>query len=195
MLSWREISPLARRPSHAIIKCYKHGGRQSRIFDMEKKQYIEAGRIVNTHGVRGEVKIEVWLDSAEFLRSFKRVFIGEREMKIESSFVHKGFLIARLAGVEDVNAAMALKGREINILREDAKLPEGAFFISDIIGAAVVTEEGEEIGKLVEVLERPASNVYVVKGGTEHLIPAVPEFIMSTDAEKGIITVRLIEGM
>ena len=53
MLSWREILPLARRPSHAIIKCYKHGGRQSRIFDMEKKQYIEAGRIVNTHGVRG----------------------------------------------------------------------------------------------------------------------------------------------
>ena len=58
-----------------------------------------------------------------------------------------------------------------------------------------MSEEGEEIGKLVEVLERPASNVYVVKGETEHLIPAVPEFIMSTDAEKGIITVRLIEGM
>lgn len=162
---------------------------------MEKKQYIEAGRIVNTHGVRGEVKIEVWLDSAEFLRSFKRVFIGEREIKIESAFVHKGFLIAKLEGVDDVNAAMTFKGREISILREDAKLPKGAFFISDIIGASVVTEDGTEIGKLVDVLERPASNIYVVKGETEHLIPAVPEFIMSTDAENGLITVRLIEGM
>ena len=190
-----KFRPLARRPSHAIIKCYKHGGRQSRIFDMDKKQYIEAGRIVNTHGVRGEVKIEVWLDSAEFLRSFKRVFIGEREIKIESAFVHKGFLIAKLEGVDDVNAAMTFKGREISILRADAKLPKGAFFISDIIGASVVTEDGAEIGKLVDVLERPASNIYVVKGETEHLIPAVPEFIMSTDAENGVITVRLIEGM
>ena len=152
---------------------------------MDKKQYIEAGRIVNTHGVRGEVKIEVWLDSAEFLRSFKRVFIGEREIKIESAFVHKGFLIAKLEGVDDVNAAMTFKGREISILRADAKLPKGAFFISDIIGASVVTEDGAEIGKLVDVLE----------GETEHLIPAVPEFIMSTDAENGVITVRLIEGM
>lgn len=162
---------------------------------MEKKQYIEAGRIVNTHGVHGEVKIEVWLDSAEFLSSFKRVFIGEREIKIESAFVHKGFLIAKLEGVYDVNAAMTFKGREISILRADAKLPKGAFFISDIIGASVVTEDGAEIGKLVNVLERPASNIYVVKGETEHLIPAVPEFIMSTDAENGVITVRLIEGM
>lgn len=162
---------------------------------MEKKQYIEAGRIVNTHGVRGEVKIEVWLDSAEFLRSFKRVFAGEHELKIESAFVHKGFLIAKIEGVDDVNAAMTLKGREISILRTDAKLPKGAFFISDIIGAEVVTEDGAEVGRLVDVLERPASNIYVVKGETEHLIPAVPEFVMSTDAENGIITVRLIEGM
>ena len=91
---------------------------------MDKKQYIEAGRIVNTHGVRGEVKIEVWLDSAEFLRSFKRVFIGEREIKIESAFVHKGFLVAKLEGVDDVNAAMTFKGREISILRADAKKQE-----------------------------------------------------------------------
>ena len=111
---------------------------------MDKKQYIEAGRIVNTHGVRGEVKIEVWLDSAEFLRGFKRVFIGEREIKIESAFVHKGFLIAKLDGVDDVNAAMTFKGREISILRADAKLPKGAFFISDIIGASVVTEDGAD---------------------------------------------------
>ena len=162
---------------------------------MEKKQYIEAGRIVNTHGVAGEVKIEVWLDSPQFLKSFKRCFIDRREVKLLSARVHKGFLIAKLENVEDVNAAMALKGRTVFIDRADARLPKGAFFLQDIIGAAVVDESGNEIGKLADVMETPASNVYVVKGETEHLIPAVPEFIMSTDAENGIITVHLIEGM
>lgn len=162
---------------------------------MEKKQYIEAGRIVNTHGVAGEVKIQVWLDSPQFLKSFRRCFIDKREVKLLSARVHKGFLIAKLENVEDVNAAMALKGRTVFIDRADARLPKGAFFLQDIIGAAVVDESGNEIGKLADVMETPASNVYVVKGETEHLIPAVPEFILSTDAENGIITVHLIEGM
>ena len=162
---------------------------------MEKKQYIEAGRIVNTHGVAGEVKIEVWLDSPQFLKSFKRCFIDRREVKLLSARVHKGLLIVKLEGVEDVNAAMALKGRTVFIDRADARLPKGAFFLQDIIGAAVVDESGSEIGKLADVMETPASNVYVVKGEREHLIPAVPEFILSTDADNGIITVHLIEGM
>ena len=162
---------------------------------MEKKQYIEAGRIVHTHGVAGEVKIEVWLDSPQFLKSFKRCFIDRREVKLLSARVHKGFLIVKLEGVEDVNAAMALKGRTVFIDRADARLPKGAFFLQDIIGASVVDESGSEIGKLVDVMETPASNVYVVKGEREHLIPAVPEFILSTDADNGIITVHLIEGM
>ena len=162
---------------------------------MEKKQYIEAGRIVNTHGVAGEVKIEVWLDSPQFLKSFKRCFIDRREVKLLSARVHKGFLIVKLEGVEDVNAAMALKGRTVFIDRADARLPKGAFFLQDIIGASVGDESGNEIGKLVDVMETPASNVYVVKGEREHLIPAVPEFILSTDADNGIITVHLIEGM
>ncbi len=162
---------------------------------MEKKPYIEAGRIVNTHGIAGEVKIEVWLDSPQFMKGFKRYFIEEKEVKVLSARVHKSFVIAKLVGVEDVNAAMRLKGRAVSIHRQDAKLPEGAFFLQDIIGASVVDESGTEIGKLTDVMETPASNVYVVKGGTEHLIPAVPEFILSTDAEAGVITVRLIEGM
>ena len=162
---------------------------------MEKKQFIEAGRIVNTHGVAGEVKIEVWLDSPQFLKSFKRCFINEREVKLLSARVHKGFLIAKLEGVEDVNAAMTLKGRTVFIRRQDARLPKGAFFLQDIIGASVVDENGTEIGKLTDVMETPASNIYVVKGEREHLIPAVSEFIMSTDAEAGVITVHLIEGM
>ena len=162
---------------------------------MEKKEFIEAGRITNTHGIAGEVKIEVWLDSPEFMKKFKRIFIQGEERKILSAKIHKGFLIAKLEGVEDVNAAMCFKGKTVHIKRADARLPKGSFFIQDIIGAAVIDEKQGEIGKLVDVMETPASNIYVVKGETEHLIPAVPEFIMSTDAEAGIINVRLIEGM
>ena len=163
---------------------------------MEKKPFIEAGRIVNTHGVRGEVKIEVWLDSPQFFKSFKRLYTaGGEELKVLSARVQKDFMIVKLAGVEDVNAAMALKNKIVSIRRTDAALPHGAFFLQDILGARVVDEDGNEIGVLEDVLETPASNVYVVRGKTEHLIPAVPEFIKKTDADAGVVTVHLIEGM
>lgn len=162
---------------------------------MEKKRFIEAGRITNTHGIAGEVKIEIWLDSPRYFKTFKRLFIDGREVKILSARTHKDFIIAKLDGAEDVNEAMRLKGRTVYIDRGDAALPRGGYFLSDIIGASVVDEQGNEVGKLTEIMETPASNIYVVKGETEHLIPAVPEFIMSTDADNGIITVHLIEGM
>ena len=163
---------------------------------MEKNPFIEAGRIVNTHGVQGEVKIEVWLDSPKFFRSFKRLYTaGGQELKVLSARTHKDFVIAKLEGVEDLNAAMALKNKVVSIRRSDAALPHGAFFLQDILGARVVDEDGNEIGVLEDVMETPASNIYVVRGAAEHLIPAVPEFIKKTDAEAGVITVHLIEGM
>ena len=159
------------------------------------EQYIEAGRIVNTHGVVGEVKIEVWLDSPEFLKKFKRFFVDGKEIKVLSSRTHKDFLLAKLEGVSDVNAAMTLKGKSVFIDRSDARLPRGSYFLQDIVGAAVIDETGKEIGKLTEIMETPASRVYVVQGESEHLIPAVPEFILSVDAESGTVKVHLIEGM
>jgi 16S rRNA processing protein RimM len=162
---------------------------------MEKQSLIDAGKIVNTHGVRGEVRIEVWLDSPALLKRCGRVYLGGEEKKILSAREHKGFLIAQLEGAEDVNAAQALKNRVVQIARADAKLPCGTYFLQDILGASVVDESGAELGKLAEVLELPGQRVYVVKGETEHLIPAVPAFVLNTDAERGVITVRMIEGM
>lgn len=160
---------------------------------MEK--YLEAGKIVNTHGIKGEIKIEPWADNADFLEGFKFLYIDGKSVKIVSSRVHNGFLIAKLEGVDDVNAAMPLKNRIVSIDRAEAKLPKGAFFIRDLIGASVVTEAGEPLGKLADVLEMPAHNVYVVAGDREILIPAVPEFILKTDIDAGVVTVHLIEGM
>lgn len=162
---------------------------------MARQAYIEAGRIVNTHGVSGEVKIEVWLDSPQFMKRFPRLFVEGKERKLLGGKIQKNYLIARLEGVEDLNAAMALKGKTVFVDRDDAKLPRGGYFLQDLIGAQVLDEQGREVGTLTEVLERPAHNVYVVKGETEHLIPAVPAFVLETDAEAGRIVVRLIEGM
>ena len=159
------------------------------------KDYVEAGRIVNTHGVAGEVKIEVWLDSPEYFRSFHRLYLGGAEKKILSARTHKGFVIARLEGVDDLNAAMALKGKTVEILRADAHLKEGEFFVQDILGFTVVDEEGRTVGTLVDAEETPASMLYLVRGEREHLIPAVKEFILGIDAEKEQIRVHLIEGM
>ena len=160
---------------------------------MEK--YLEAGIIVNTHGTRGEVKIQPWADSAEFLKDFRVLYIDGKPYEQLSGKVHKNCLIAQFKGVSDVNEAMVLKNKIVSINKSDAKLPKGAFFISDIIGASVVEESGNELGKLTDVLELPASNVYVVTGEREILIPAVPQFIIKTDVNAGVITVRLIEGM
>lgn len=160
-----------------------------------KDTFIEAGEIVTTHGVRGELKILPWTDDAEFLKRFKTFYINEQPYRVKSAFVHKGCLIAGLEGIDDVNAAMTFKGRTVYFARKDAKLPKGQFFLSDVMGARVVAEDGTEVGTLTDVIENPTQNVYVVTGDTEHLIPAVPEFILNTDVEHGVITVHLIEGM
>lgn len=159
------------------------------------KQYLEAGRIVNTHGVRGEVRIEPWADNASFLTRFKRFYLDGKPVRVLSCRVHKTMCIAALEGVDDVNAAQTLKGRVIFIDRDDARLPKGTVFLQDILGAKVVTEDGQELGTLEEVLPAPAASVYVVRGEREILIPDVPAFILDKDAENGVVTVRLIEGM
>ena len=160
-----------------------------------KKEFLEAGKIVNTHGVRGEVKIQPWADSAEFLRGFHTLYLDGAPVRVLRSRVHKNMLIAALEGVDTVDAAMVLKNKILSIRREDARLPEGHFFLQDILGALVVDEAGTELGVLADVLDTPRHQVYVVRGEREILIPAVPAFILRTDTEAGRITVRLIEGM
>lgn len=162
---------------------------------MAKEPYLEAGKILNTFGVRGEVKLDPWCDSAEFLKPLKTLYIDGAPRAVASSRVHKGMLIIRFADVEDVNGAMLLKNKIVYFARSDVHLPKGRHFVADLLGAAVVDEQGAEIGKLTEVLDMPAGQVYVVQGETEHTIPAVPEFILDIDADEKVIRVHLIEGM
>ena len=150
---------------------------------------------MNTHGVRGEVRIQPWADEAAFLTRFRRFYIDGAAVKVLSCRVHKTMCIAALEGVDDVNAAMTLKGKVIFIDRDDAKRPKGTVFLQDILGARVVDEDGADLGVLEDILSAPAASVLVIKGEREILIPDVPAFVLKKDADAGIVTVRLIEGM
>jgi 16S rRNA processing protein RimM len=141
------------------------------------------------------VRIEPWADEAAFLTRFKRFYIDGRPVKVRTCRVHKTMCIASLEGIDDVNTAMTYKGKVICIDRADAQLPKGTVFIQDILGARVVDESGQELGILEDVLPAPAASVYVVRGQREILIPDVPAFILDKDAENGLVTVRLIDGM
>lgn len=158
-------------------------------------EFLDCGQIVNTHGVHGEVRIVPWADSPEFLCQFSTLYAEGRALEVASSRVHKGSVIARFQGVDTVEQAMLLKGKPVQIRRADAKLPQGSFFLADIIGLDVVDEDGRKLGALKEVLSPSIQQIYVVRGEREILIPAVPEFILETNIEGGYIKVRLIEGM
>ena len=162
-----------------------------------KNQFLEAGEIVNTHGIQGEVKIVPWCDTPEFLCGFNTLYIDGAPVKVRAARAHKGNVLARLEGVDDVNAAMRLKGKRVSIDRTGVELPDGRHFIADLIGLTVIDDDtGAELGAIADVLTPPAHEVYVVRGkGKEYLIPAVDAFLRGTNVEEGWVRVHLIEGM
>ena len=121
---------------------------------------------------------------------------GGRAYRVESSRVQKTCVLVKLAGIDTVEAASALRDQVVSIDRADAQLPQGSIFIADLLGLPVYDGE-TPIGRLTDVMSTPANDVYVVKGedGQEHLIPAVPEFVLERNVDEGYIRVRLIEGM
>jgi len=163
-----------------------------------QKKFLEAGQIVNTHGIKGEVKIVPWCDTPEFLCEFDVLYLDGKPIEVENARPHKTNVIAKLVGVNDVDAAMALKNKILCIDRDEVALPEGRHFIADLIGLEVrdADNDGAVLGMIDDVLTPPASEVYVVKGGSkEYMIPAVDEFLIETNVEEGYILVHLIEGM
>ena len=163
------------------------------------KQYLEVGKITNTHGVMGEVKVQPWRDSPEFLCRFNTLYVDEAHIpyKVERARPNKNMVILKLEGITDMNGALAMRNAILYIDRKDAKLPEGSFFLADIEGLeARDAQTGAVLGKIAEVLTLPASNVYVIRGGErEIMIPAVPAFVAETNVEEGFIRINMIEGI
>ena len=162
-----------------------------------KKTYLEAGKIVNTHGIAGEVKVVPWCDEPAFLLEFDKFYIDGTPVNVRSARVHKQNVLLTLDGISTINDAMRLKGKVIFIHRDDVKLPDERHFLVDLFGLEVREADTEKIlGSIADILTPPAHAVYVVRGGDrEYMIPAVDAFVLETNVDDGYITVRLIEGM
>lgn len=160
------------------------------------KRYLEAGKVATTHGVRGELKIQPWADSAEFLKGFSVFYIDGEAFSVRSARIHKGMLIAALEGIDTVEKAEALRGKILCIDREDAHLEEGAYFLADIMGLpAVDADTGTEIGIIKDIMYMPGGDLLVIRGKREILVPRVPEFVRKVDLQEGKVHIHLIEGL
>lgn len=157
-----------------------------------KVEFLEAGEIVTTHGVRGEMKIYPWSDGPDFLLDFQRVLIDQKEYKVLSCRVQKTCNLLQLEGIDTVEEAQKLRGKVVKVYRQDA--PADMIFVPELIGMKVIAE-GEAIGEITEVLDYPGNKVYVIEGKHSYMVPAVKEFILSTDMEANLMHIRMIEGM
>ena len=162
------------------------------------KQFLEIGKIVNTHGINGEIKVQPWCDAPDILTQFDILYFQDQSpLRILSARVHKGCVIMRAEGIDSIEKATALRERILYMNREDIELPEDLVFIQDIIGLSVYDQRLERvIGTLKDVLINPANDVYVIQDGNkQYLVPAVREFLKDVDLEKGLITICTIPGM
>ena len=160
-------------------------------------EFIPVGQIVNAHGIRGEVKLNPLGFDPEFLAEFDVLYIGGKRTEVKHARVHKSVVLLTLPGVEDMNAALALKGKNVTIRRDDVEVPEGYYFDEEIEGLTVIdSATGDVIGKVRRVLSYPAHKIYEVKGEREYLIPAVPGvFIESVDLDAAEMRVHLMKGL
>lgn len=159
--------------------------------------YIPVGHIVNAHGIKGEVKLNPEGFAPEFVAEFDTLYINGEPVRVKSRRVHKSTLLLTLPGVEDMDAALALKGREVSIRRADARLPDGEYFDTELEGLTVLDDAtGAELGRIHRVLHYPAHKVYEVRGSREYLIPAVPGvFIASVDPDGGVMRIYMMKGL
>ena len=162
-----------------------------------KLETINVGRIVNAHGIKGEVRVQPRDGDPYFLTEFKTFYIDGKPVTPTANHVHKSLVLMKFPGVDDMNAALTWKDKVLYILREDAHLPEGEYFDDELLGVEVYDEAtGALLGKIKQVETYPASKVYTVKGEKEYLVPAVKDaFIRSVDLDKNRMEIHLWEGL
>ena len=165
-----------------------------------KNQYLECGRLINTHGVRGVMKLEPWCDSPKVAASLRRIYIQSkdgtyREMKVKSASVAAGLVLISFEGVDDLDTARLYKGKVVFADRDDIPTKEGDFFIADIIGLPVYDIDTNKCyGTLTDAdmgRKTPLYTIRTEKGDV--LFPAIPEFVKEVDTDRGVF-IRPISG-
>ncbi|MCR1840816.1 ribosome maturation factor RimM [Murimonas intestini] len=166
------------------------------------EQFFQIGVISSTHGLKGEVKVYPTTEDPKRFEVIRDVILdtGKEQINLEIERVKyfKQFVIVKFRGIDDINDIEKYKGRSLLVTRENATpLEEGEFYVADLIGLEVVTEDGSSYGHLVDVMETGANDVYVIErsDGKEILVPAIKQCILDTDIDKGIMKIHLLEGL
>lgn len=166
------------------------------------QEYFEVGQIVNTFGIKGSVKVKPFTDENSRFEELKTVYVckDKKKIKVEIEEVsyQKEMVLLKLKGIDNLTEAEKYKGLYLEIARRDAKkLPKDTYFVADILGLEVYTEEGELLGKVDDIFRTGANDVYVVKDekGKQILLPSIPEVLKNIDLENGKIIVHLLEGL
>ncbi len=164
------------------------------------KKYLETGKIVGTHGIKGMVRVQAWSDNGEFLKNFKTFYLdslGENSLKVTSVTPHGNVVLVGFKDVDTIEKAEALRNKVIYIDRNDVKLPKGRYFISDLIGCSVFDADTNELlGKLCDVSQTGANDVWhIKKDDKEYLVPAIDDVIVSVDINNEKAVIRPLKGI
>lgn len=164
------------------------------------KQFLEVGKIVNTHGIKGELKLQLWCDSADFLKQFKTLYLdenGSEELTLAAVRAHKNGAILKFAEIKSIDEAEKYKNRVLFCNREDAVIDEGTRYIQDLIGCTVTdAKTGEEYGSVADVLNYGASDILELKYGSKRrYIPLIDEIVKEVDCESGMIKIIPLKGL
>ena len=166
------------------------------------QEYFEVGQIVNTFGVKGFLKVKPFTDDVERFEELKKVYIFNKqkleEVEIEEVKYQKDMVLLKVKGIDDLTKAESVKGCYLKIDRKHAKkLPKDTYFIADLLGLDVYSDENKHLGKLDDIFKTGANDVYVVKDelGKQILLPSIPDVIKEIDLENGKIIVHLLKGL
>ena len=164
------------------------------------QQYLEMGKVVSTHGIKGEVRVLPWCDGPEEFIGIERLYAGKEyaPLTVEKARTHGNMAILKFVGADSIEAAERLRGTVLYAHRADLTLEPGQYFIADLIGLQVVdADSGAAYGALSDVSKTGANDVYHIRfaDGKERLIPAIPEVVASVDLEKGVMEIRPLKGL
>lgn len=164
-----------------------------------KKEFLEGGKIVGTHGVRGEMRVECWCDTPQFLAKFKTLYFDGGKVKVKvQSRAHKNMVLLKMPGVDTIEQADTLRGKILYIKRSDIKLDKGVNFVQDLIGLQVTdSKTGEIYGTINDVLRTGSNDVYEMKdkGGKMYYIPAIPDIVDEIDIEGEVLKITPMKGL
>lgn len=162
------------------------------------KKDLEIGQIVNTHGLRGDLKVMPWCDDPEIFDELAYVIIDGAEFDIEKSRMQKNMVLLKLEGIDDINEAEKYRNKVLTVPREElGDLPEGTYYICDLLGCTVETIDGRNLGKITDVIKTGSNDVYVVEepGKKQVLIPVIDDVVKSVDIDGKHIVIEPLKGL